>query len=51
MGNTNENYSQNSPFNEASHYHSYCDISGNDFNTHNLYNIERCRLAGLADLN
>lgn len=51
MGNTNQDYSQNKPFSDPSHYHDYCEISGNDFSSHNLYNIERCRLAGLADLN
>lgn len=51
MGNTDENYSKNKPFDQSVHYHSRCDISDNDFATHNLNNIERCRLAGLADLN
>ncbi|CAD8089379.1 unnamed protein product [Paramecium sonneborni] len=51
MGNTNLDFSQNYPFNQSSHYHDWCDITDNDFNSHNLYNIERCRLAGLADLN
>lgn len=26
MGNTNTDYSQNYPFNDASHYHDYCTI-------------------------
>lgn len=51
MGNTNLDFTKNYPFNQSAHYHDWCDISDSDFNSHNLYNIERCRLAGLADLN
>ncbi|CAD8189678.1 unnamed protein product [Paramecium octaurelia] len=51
MGNTNQDYTKNYPFNQSAHYHDYCIISDNDFNTHNLANIQKCRLAGLADLN
>ncbi|KAL4446911.1 hypothetical protein ABPG74_014883 [Tetrahymena malaccensis] len=51
MGNTDQNYSQNVPFNSPDHYHSYCIISDSDFATKNMYNIQHCRLAGLADLN
>lgn len=50
MGNVNQDYTQNVPFNDASDYHSYCIISDNDFNSKNMYNIQHCRLAGLADL-
>jgi alpha-amylase len=39
QGNTNTDYSQNNPFNDASHYHDYCIISDNDFNTYNQNNI------------
>lgn len=44
-------FTQNYPFNSSDHYHELCEISGDDFATHNLYNIERCRLFMLADLN
>lgn len=51
MGNTNFDYTQNVPFNSPDHYHSYCQISDYDFATKNMYNIQHCRLANLADLN
>lgn len=51
MGNQNMDFSENYPFNQSSHFHDWCDISDSDFATHNLYNIERCRLFALADLN
>jgi len=50
MGNTNEIYTENVPFNLPEHYHSYCIISDYDFATKNTYDIEHCRLYGLADL-
>ena len=50
MGNTNTDYHQNVPFNDSSHYHSWCEISDADFANHNQHNIENCRLAKLADL-
>ena len=50
MGNLNTDYSQNNPFNHASHYHDWCEISSSDFANHNQHNIENCRLAKLADL-
>lgn len=39
MGNLDQNYGQNVPFNSADHYHSYCIISDQDFQTHNQNNI------------
>ncbi len=45
MGPSND-FSKFSPFNQAEHYHSQCDINWNDQNS-----IEQCWLAGLADLN
>lgn len=50
MGNLDENYGQNVPFNSGDHYHSYCIISDHDFQTHNQDRIENCRLASLSDL-
>jgi alpha-amylase len=50
MGPTDQNYNGIKPFDKAEHYHDYCIISSEDFNTHNQRNIENCRLAGLADL-
>ena len=50
MGNTNEDYSQNVPFNSKFHYHDYCDITGKDFDTKNSAVVENCRLVQLADL-
>lgn len=50
QGNTNQDYSQNKPFNSSSHYHDYCIISDHDFQTKNQDRIQNCRLAGLADL-
>lgn len=39
MGNTNQNYSQNVPFNSSEHYHDYCIITDQDFATHNQNRI------------
>lgn len=50
MGNLDTNFSPNHPFNDSSHYHDFCTISGDDFNNHNQDRIENCRLANLADL-
>ena len=50
MGNLDENYGGNVPFNSGDHYHSYCIISDSDFATKNQDRIENCRLASLADL-
>lgn len=44
-GNLND-FSMFSPFNDSSHYHSYCEI--NDWN--DLHEVEFCRLANLPDL-
>lgn len=35
MGNTDTNFGGNKPFNDASHYHDWCDIKDSDFATHN----------------
>ena len=35
MGNTDENYGGNNPFNQREHYHDYCIISDQDFANHN----------------
>lgn len=50
MGNTDTNYSVNVPFNNSIHYHDYCQITSQDFATHNQARIQNCRLAKLADL-
>jgi len=50
MGNTDQNYTHNSPFNSSDHYHSFCIISDSDFSSKNQQRIENCRLASLADL-
>ena len=50
MGNLDENYGVNNPFNQAEHYHNFCTISDADFANHNQDRIENCRLANLADL-
>lgn len=50
MGNLDTNFGVNTPFNDASHYHDWCEISDQDFATHNQGRIENCRLARLADL-
>ena len=39
MGNLDQNYGQNVPFNSPDHYHNFCIISDNDFATKNQYNI------------
>ena len=51
QGNTDQNYEQNNPFHDPSHYHSYCIINDQDFQQKNMDHIENCRLAGLSDLN
>jgi len=51
MGMENEYYADAVPFNNRNNYHNYCDISDNDFQTHNMHNIQYCRLSYLADLN
>ena len=50
MGNTDTNFGVNTPFNDAAHYHDWCDITDQDFATHNQNRLENCRLAGLSDL-
>ena len=50
MGNLDENFSQNVPFNSSEHFHDFCEITDSDFATKNQYRIENCRLARLADL-
>lgn len=35
MGNTDQNYGQNNPFNSPEHFHDYCIISDQDFGTKN----------------
>jgi alpha-amylase len=50
MGNLDENFGGNVPFNSGEHYHGFCIISDNDFATKNQDRIENCRLASLADL-
>lgn len=50
MGNTNTDYKLNVPFDRPEYYHSYCTISDMAFETKNMYEIQHCRLAGLADL-
>ena len=39
------------PFNQATHYHEWCEKTQSDYDTNNQINIEQCRLAGLPDLN
>ena len=43
------NYSRVVPFNQDSHYHTYCTINPDDWQ-HNQWRVENCRLAGLPDL-
>ena len=50
MGNLDTNYGGNTPFNDGSHYHDWCEISDQDFANHNQERISNCRLAKLADL-
>lgn len=50
MGNTDMNFGVNNPFKDARNFHDWCDITDNDFATHNQWRIQNCRLAGLADL-
>jgi alpha-amylase len=50
MGNLDTNFKVNTPFNDSAHYHDFCEISDQDFATHNQDRIENCRLAKLADL-
>ncbi len=35
MGNLDTNFGVNTPFNDASHYHDWCDITDQDFANHN----------------
>lgn len=51
MGNTNMDFSQNVPFNQASHFHNWCDITDDCFKNKDMSCIQNCRLAKLADLN
>lgn len=39
MGNTNQVYGANNPFNSSDHYHDYCIISDQDFATKNQNRI------------
>jgi len=39
MGNLDQNYGQNVPFDSPDHYHNFCIISDNDFATKNQYSI------------
>jgi len=39
MGNLDTNFRVNTPFNDSSHYHDYCDITDNDFATKNQWKI------------
>lgn len=50
MGNLDQNFSGNTPFNSKDHYHDFCIITDHDFATKNQDRIENCRLASLADL-
>ena len=50
MGNLDENFTENVPFNSKEHFHDFCEISGDDFQKKNQERIENCRLARLADL-
>ena len=43
-------YSSIYPFNDATHYHDYCQIYDGDFNGGNQWKVENCRLADLPDL-
>jgi len=36
MGNTNEDYSENVPFNNPDNYHKWCDITDKCFATHDM---------------
>lgn len=51
VGPVGTDYSSIYPFNSPDHYHSYCMIDGGDFDGHNQWKVENCRLAGLPDLN
>ena len=51
VGPVGDNYSSIYPFNSPDHYHSYCIIDSGDFDGHNQWKVENCRLAGLPDLN
>ena len=50
MGNLEEDFDENVPFDKSEHFHDYCIISDTDFATKNMDNIQNCRLARLADL-
>ena len=47
VGPVNMDFSQITPFNDPSHYHTSCEIT----NFNNQGQVEYCRLAGLPDLN
>jgi alpha-amylase len=51
VGPVGTDYSSIYPFNSPDHYHDYCEIDGGDFDGHNQWKVENCRLAGLPDLN
>ena len=51
VGPVGTDYSSIKPFDSSEHYHDYCVIDGGDFDGHNQWNVENCRLAGLPDLN
>ena len=51
VGPVGTDYSSISPFNSPDHYHDYCMIDNGDFDGHNQWKVENCRLAGLPDLN
>lgn len=51
VGPVGTDFNQIYPFNQNEHYHNWCDITSNDFATHNMINIRKCRLASLPDLN
>eukprot|EP00286_Rhodomonas_abbreviata_P021325 CAMPEP_0181310466 /NCGR_PEP_ID=MMETSP1101-20121128/12600_1 /TAXON_ID=46948 /ORGANISM="Rhodomonas abbreviata, Strain Caron Lab Isolate" /LENGTH=489 /DNA_ID=CAMNT_0023417095 /DNA_START=133 /DNA_END=1599 /DNA_ORIENTATION=+ len=50
-GAATNDFSSYMPFNSPDHFHSFCEISQNDWDTMNQYDIEHCRLANLPDLN
>jgi len=49
VGPTGIDYSRVYPFNQDYHYHTYCEINGDDWQ-HNQWRVENCRLADLPDL-
>ena len=46
VGPVGTDFSRITPFNEASHYHDWCEIT----NWNDQYQVENCRLSGLPDL-